>query len=406
MATIERVKVVWICHFTNEHIQDKLKVLKRFNEIAPWITVGIENVKKRNDIDLHIISPHRWIKGNIEFKEDNINYHFFNSGIPFYGRPWPFFFRFDIYSDFVFNKKKVKNFIDEIEPDIIHLHGLENHYYSSTVFQFINRYPIFATIQGFISLNLPKKLSTDMPKRVKVEKKLLKRLENFGVRTNAMKEEVLKYNKDANLFWHEYFLNIPDEIKVVPENQKKYDLIFFARVSKAKGVEDLIKATGILKKQLPKIKVAIVGGAKESYIAKLNKLAKTHNCIDNIDFLGFLPEQEDVFKILIKSKICVLPTYNDIIPGTLIESMFRKISVVSYRTGGIPDINEKDESVLLSEQGDIDSLVKNISLLLTNKNKRLELAEKAYNYATKRWDNEKSLNDIIKIYHQIIDNES
>jgi glycosyltransferase involved in cell wall biosynthesis len=101
-----------------------------------------------------------------------------------------------------------------------------------------------------------------------------------------------------------------------------------------------------------------------------------------------------------------MPTYNDIIPGTIIESMFRKVSVVSYKTGGIPDINKKDINIELIETGNVKELSERILYLLENEEYRKNLAKKAYKYATDRWDNKKSLNDIIEIYHQIIDNES
>ena len=331
MIKKQKIKVVWICHFTNEQIQNKLKVRKRIAEFAPWITIGINEARKRDDIELHVVSPHRWITGNQEFVIDGINYHFFNSEIPLFGRHWPVFFRFDIISNFYFNKKKVRRFVDSIKPDIIHLHGFENAYYSSSILQFYNRFPILTTVQGFISLSTidgAKRKAIDY--RIKIEKEIICSLKNFGVRTEKMKYEILKYNNRAAFFWHEYFLNTPSEIETVPENEKKYDLIFFASVAKDKGVEDLIIATGILAQELPQIKTAIIGKANIDYLNSLKQLTVKNKCTKNIDFLGFLPKQEDVYQVLMSSKVCVLPTYNDVIPGTIIESMNRGIPVVSY----------------------------------------------------------------------------
>ncbi|MEZ5146687.1 MAG: glycosyltransferase [Bacteroidales bacterium] len=87
------------------------------------------------------------------------------------------------------------------------------------------------------------------------------------------------------------------------------------------------------------------------------------------------------------------------------ESMFRKIAVVSYETGGIPDINRDEENILLSKQGDLDSLLSNIQSLLDSSEKRIEMANRAYNYAVKRWSNVKAMHDIVNAYKNIIKDE-
>ncbi len=397
--TKRKLKVVWICHFANKQVQRELEIKRPI----PEFDQGIEEVKRRNDIELHIVAPNSRIRRNKEFAEKNVYYHFFNSGIPLCDRYWPSFFRFDLYTNFHHNKQKVKSFINEIKPDIIHLHGIENSYYSSTIFQFINQYPTLATIQGFINFQIQSvKLRNDIKKRVKTEIKLLESLHNFGVRTEAMKKDILKYNKNAKFFWHEYFLNIPENIEVLPEYKMTYDLIFFARLTKSKGIEDLIKVTGILKHKYPKIKVAIVGGTSDTYLKRLKELSTSMGCLNNIDFLGFLSNQKDVFKILAKSKICVLPTYNDAIPGTIIESMFSKTPVISYNTGGIPDINEEKEILSLSEKGNVQDLSEKIESLLCDEAKRNTRAQEAYNYAVTRWNNKKALDDIIHAYRKIL----
>lgn len=401
------IKVVWICHFTNNRIQKILQLKKRVPEFAPWITLGIEFAKKHDDIELHIISPHRWISFNKEFKFENVNYHFFNSGIPLYGRHWPSFFRYDLFTNFYSNKKRIKEFVEKINPDIIHMHGFENSYYSSAIFQFINKYPLLVTVQGFISLQLPQgKISANTKNNFEVEIEILRRLDNFGIRTDDMKKEILKYNSGANFFWHEYFMNIPQEDDLLNSSLEKiYDLIYFARISKNKGIEDLIISTGLLKKTFPNIKTAVIGEAKPTYIEILKGLAIRNHCLENIHFIGFLPVQNDIYKYLSKSKVCVLPTYNDTLPGTIVESMFRKIPIVSYNTGGIPELSQNNTNILLAQQGDIKELSLKISELLNDDKLRAKIANNAYTYAIKRWNNYKVLNDLIKIYDLIIKKE-
>ncbi|MCD4731454.1 MAG: glycosyltransferase family 4 protein [Bacteroidales bacterium] len=400
----KKIHVVWICHFSNIEIQEKLRVRKPIAEFAPWITLGIEEAKKRNDIELHIVSPHRWIQKDKEFIENSIHYHFFNPGVPFYGRHWPGFFRFDFYTNFFFNRRKIKKFVRKIKPDIIHLHGAENAYYSASFFDLEKKYPILVTIQGLVStIKNYHKENKIINNRIKIEKNILQKAKNFGVRTDEMFNEVKKINPEANYIWHDYFLNNKIE-KGFKDEEKQYDIIFFARLTVEKGIEDLIVSIGKLKAVFPKIKVAVVGGAGSEYMKRLKNLTIEHNCEENIYFLGHFISQKDVHKILLKSKICVLPVYEDTIPGTIIESMYRKIPVVSYKTGDIPVINKNDEIVLLSEKGDIKGLTHHIRTLLDDATKRDEIANKAYDYAHNHWSNKKALDNIMNGYHKIIMN--
>lgn len=405
-----KLKVIWICHFTNADIQNQLKSRKRIPEFAPWITLGIKEVKKRSsEIELHIISPHRWISGIKEFHDENVFYHFFNPGIPWYGRHWPYFFRWDSFTGFRSNRIRIEKIAKMINPDIIHWHGAENAYFTSSFFDLMNSYPYLVTIQGFISLalsdatNANNRITIVHKKGVAIEKKILTEAKNFGIRDNAMKKEILKYNPGANFYWHEYFINIPESKKdIIISDKKYYDIIYFTRLAKTKGIEDLIIAVGIIRKSLPNIKLAILGSSDAVYLDFLKNLAIKNNCLENIEFKGFIPKQADIYEILSKSRLFALPAYVGDVPGGMIESMVRKIPVITYKSGGIPEVNLTSHNIELVEQGDIEGLAARIVFLLENPSYAEELAERAYEYATSRWNNRKALNDIILAYKSIL----
>ena len=105
---------------------------------------------------------------------------------------------------------------------------------------------------------------------------------------------------------------------------------------------------------------------------------------------------------VVKARISVLPTYNDTIPGTIVESMLLGVPVISYNTGGIPDLNIDGEHVILVEQGNIGKLANEIIELLSNNNKQQELAERAMKYALNEFDNANSVNLLIKAYKAVI----
>jgi glycosyltransferase involved in cell wall biosynthesis len=397
----KRLKIVWICHFTNDYVQTYIKPYKYVNEFASWVTKGIEEAQSRDDIELHVISPHRWIGTIREFCDRNVFFYFFNSGMPFTGRHWPWFFRLDIYTNFLFNKLIIRHIVNNICPDIIHLHGIENAYYSSSILQFQDKYPILTTIQGFLSLQIPDKLGLPTKRNLSEEYRLLSKLNNFGIRTQAMKDYILNYNPKARFFYHEYFNNIPIISNKV-NTDKHYDLLFYARITKEKGIEDLIIALGLIVKIKPEIKLAVIGAGFPEYIDYLKKLAQEQGCYYNIDFKGFLKNFSDIHEVLRKSSIYVLPTLNDTLPGTLIECMLLGIPCIAYSVGGIPEIAENPDKIILVEPGNIRLLSEAILDLLNDKVKQNLYSENASIYASNRWNNTKALDDIISGYRYII----
>jgi len=63
----KKLTIAWICHFTNSEIQHIIKPWNRINEIAPWITQLAKLFESEKRIELHIISPHEYIRGIQEF---------------------------------------------------------------------------------------------------------------------------------------------------------------------------------------------------------------------------------------------------------------------------------------------------------------------------------------------------
>ena len=192
----KKLKVVWLCYFSNEFVQNQLKPFKRIGEIAPWISSLIKLFENNIDIELHIISQHEWITGYKSFEKNGVFYHFFNNGIPFTGRHWPSFLRFDLWIDFFPLKKKFASIVNKIQPDIIHMHGAENEFCTGII-QFHRKFPVFITIQGFIHKS--SSISKSIKRRIQNEFKILNLFNHYGYRTETMGKDIKNLNPKAVL---------------------------------------------------------------------------------------------------------------------------------------------------------------------------------------------------------------
>ncbi|MDX1652435.1 MAG: glycosyltransferase [Brumimicrobium sp.] len=393
-----KIKVVWLCHYSNAELQEWIKPSKKVPEYAPWIRSMIKMFENDSSIDLHIVSQHEYLSFSQNFSNKGIHYHIVRKGLPIVGRHWPRFLKWDRWTDFIFWKRRSKKIIDRIDPDIIHMHGFENEF-CSTIFQFREHYPVFITVQGFVHQSLAQSKSID--KRKLNELRIIKEFRHFGVRTKTMEKDILAINPSAVTHWHQYPMKIP----CAEPAEKIYDIVYFARLTKDKGIEDLLRAVKIIVDELnPDIKLCILGGGN---ITVFKNLAEELGIGGNISWKGFLPTQQDVYNMASKAKISVLPTYHDIISGTIIESLFLKIPVVAYNTGSIHEVNEKEPIIELVEKFDIKGLAIAIQKLTSDKDLIEERAEKGFERVMEMFgeSDEEIRTKILTIYNDVINQE-
>lgn len=400
---IKKIKVVWICHFVNSEIQKCLPLKKNSSEMAPWISILLEELRLVNEIDLHVISPFRWLKKDYSFSKEGINYYFIKTGMPLFHRHWPRFLKVDLWSNYFINKYKIKKLVNKISPDIINLHGVENAYYSSSIFA-LKKYPVLITIQGLHSLSKYRQSNVLLNSLIRNELKILKEFKYYGIRVKYLEEYIRSINPKAKFHWFKYPFITSNKLDNISFN-KIYDCIFFARITKDKGIEDLIRAMALVKDKLPSVTLQIVGDCEEKYKKHLLEMINNYDLNSTIIFRGFVKDRKELHMLVALSKVTVLPTYNDILPGTIIESLKIGTPTIAYAANGVVDFNSEEEIIKLVVIGDVNNLAQQIINLLTNHHLRILLGVKGKIYADKYFNNKEELKKMIIAYKQII-NES
>lgn len=396
-----KIKIVWICGFTNSLVQSKMSLLKSSDDTAPWISNLLKLFENCGSIELHVISPHFFMNKRKEsFVIHGITYHFFRIGTPFFLGRWPSWLPLDFFINHYFLRKAIEKEVNAISPDLIHLHGMENSYHSFTIKNLMNQYKIFVTPQGFLHL-VPNKRNYIIDKRVANELILTKNLKYFSYRNSYIKEVISKLNPEATFFYHDYI--VKPEYDIGNYNLPKlYDLCFFGRVSQEKGIFDFLEVVSILKKSQPNLRALIIGGVEKNFLAELQLRCKVLEINDNIKLQGFIDKRSDLHELVAQCKISLLPSHVDMIPGTIIESMQLKTAVVSYDIGGISDLKKIDNIISLSTLGDVNNLAIDCLQLLTDGIFYDRRVECAYEYAIHRWGGEGIYLDIINAYNEII----
>lgn len=416
------MKVLWICHFSNSQIRKKLhfsvnlfenfvnfflyKKISKRSDFAAWITNGISEFEKIKEVELHIISPHYEMKYKTEeFELGGIHYHFFKPDDNFFLKRGlkKIFNTSD--NEFNGNRKIVKRLVNKIKPDLIHMFGAENPYYSITALDIdTTKIPFQVTLQTLLSdAEFLSKSSLPLSQynlRAKLERKILGRINYIGSSVTKYRDIVWENINPSALFF-DSGLAVAENVKQ-SEVDKAYDFVYFS-VSIEKAVDVAIEAFAIACEKLPFLTLNIIGESTPSFTQQLTKRISELGIEKNITFSGKLSTHEEVLLQIQKSKYALLPLKIDHISGTIREAMFSEIPVLTTRTHGTPSLNENRESVLISEQGDYEAMAQNMFRLIESPELTKKLKENGLITVHELWNNKKMMTDQVKVYQSIFD---
>ena len=143
-------------------------------------------------------------------------------------------------------------------------------------------------------------------------------------------------------------------IKKIPNS-----LLYVGRLDKRKGIDFLVKTIPLVKKEIPNIKLFVIGKGKSR--KKLEKFIEKNNLQDNITFLGFVPDEE-LPKWYNQCKLTIVPSVFEGFGITVIESLACGTPVIGTNTDGIKD-TIKDKEMLV-EFGNKEELIKCVLKIL------------------------------------------
>jgi glycosyltransferase involved in cell wall biosynthesis len=182
----------------------------------------------------------------------------------------------------------------------------------------------------------------------------------------------------------------------------KYDLkkdnyvLFIGRLSSLKGVQYLIDAFKVIKKDYINLKLVIVGtGDLEGYLKNLSQ------GIAGIVFTGHI-DSLNVRTILYKNcASVVVPSIYEGLPTVVLEAMACGKAVVASGVGGIPLLIRHGQNGFLTKPGDSEGLEKFIRLLLENANLRENMGAFGRRLMEKEFSVNRMVCDTLKVYDSL-----
>jgi len=183
-------------------------------------------------------------------------------------------------------------------------------------------------------------------------------------------------------------LNLTSEDKIIG---------IVARLSHEKSHITLIKAMKKVIKDVPNVKLLIVGDGplKVSLMRSVKKMKLN-------DFCFFLGIRKNIPEIISCLDVAVLSSVTEGLPISLIEAMTSGKCVVGTDVGGIPEVIDHGENGLLIPPNDPEKLAEALIYLLNNPDIAKKMGEKGIKIAKEEFSYQIMIKKIERIYDESI----
>jgi len=337
----------------------------------------LANALSNTDNEVCVIFPEH---SNISHFGEKIKFHF----TPLINKMFSLnSFRFDKLITEVFNAK----------PDVIHI-TMPHPWLLPFLFLYRKKYPIISTIHDIkkhpgdwepllwrLSLIIQKKYSD----KLIVHGNLLKK--QLVLSEGVPEDKIVVMPHGA----YSFFLQYKNDA-IIEENA----ILFFGRIVDYKGIEYLIKAEPLIRKQFPDLKIIIAGPGDFS---KYESLIKDKNNFKIIN--EFIPDDK-VAELFQRTKMVVLPYIEASQSGVIPIGYAFKKPIVATNVGAIPEVIEDGVTGFLVPPCDSKALADAIIKILKDDDLRKQMGENAYRKMKDELSWDKIAEKTIEVYEEAI----
>lgn len=193
----------------------------------------------------------------------------------------------------------------------------------------------------------------------------------------ASKITDISHNAKVKVLYNAVYTNERNPYRMDAKN-----ILFLGEMGRRKGVYDLLDAIQKLDAILPHdIRFCLCGNGEIKEVEE--KIAEL-KIKDRVECLGWI-DGEKKKKVIKNTMINVLPSYNEGMPMTILETMAHGIPNISTNISSIPEVIADGKNGILIEPGNIEQLMEAILFLALNPDIRREYSNNAWEYITEEF---------------------
>jgi glycosyltransferase involved in cell wall biosynthesis len=168
------------------------------------------------------------------------------------------------------------------------------------------------------------------------------------------------------------------------------------RLNPEKGQFIFLKALRRVLEQCPDIAVLMVGEGRDR--SELERYCSAHGLTDQVVFTGYRENMTEYYRAM---DLLVLPSLSEGLPNTLLEAMAHGVPVLATRVGGVPEIIDRDNGVLVPP-GDPERLADGMIDLLRDPVRRNELGQRGRASLFPKFSPEHRAAQIRSVYDEVL----
>ena len=287
-----------------------------------------------------------------------------------------------------FSKKKFYKLIEEYKPDLVFV-DRQSHFGLETIKAGI---PLFVYLRGhfWMEQEWAKKtiykdpvMKTVVNLRTKIAEDVFRGCQGIFMTADYLDNVIKEHIPDAKTF---HFLEGLDTTRWYPEEGMKlmhpcvgmcHDANWWGKTKEMLTLEKVIES-------MPNVHFYWAGDGqyKEKILDVLDKFGNFH-------YLGTIDYPNEVRKYLTEIDIYALPTGMDTTPLSCREAMSMEKPIIATSVGGIPEMIYDDKTGFLVKEGDFQTWIKKIEVLIEQKELSLRLGKNAKQLIIEKFNWEK-----------------
>ena len=392
---MNRLRVVFLAYYPAPLLKEHLALQdSNVQHPATWIVNLVHALGERSDIDLHVVAESINVAYSQDVTVENVGYHFVKS-------PGTL----NLSTLYYLNVKRLVKKVRALQPAVVHAHGCEG---SIGLAGVQSGYPCLVSVQGLLTeivrtdKNWFGRASLRMQLLAFNERRVLKQAKYVGTRTDFASEYVKRANPKTQVFY------APEVIAraffEVDAPLVEPNLVYVGSIIPRKDIGTLIQALAIVRQQVSKCRLFIIGSGPDDYVHDLSNEAAQLGVEESVEFLGFLTSAS-IATLFKKCSVFVLPSLIENSPNSLAEAMCAGLPVVATNVGGIPSIVDDNVTGILSPPRDVDALSNAIIRLLGDKPLRQKMGAAAREKGRRAYAPDVVANQTMEAYKRILDLE-
>jgi glycosyltransferase involved in cell wall biosynthesis len=172
---------------------------------------------------------------------------------------------------------------------------------------------------------------------------------------------------------------------------------FIGRLTRDKGIVELVEAFEIVSHQLPDARLLLVGWYEEGDPVPANSRQKIASN-PRIHCVGFVDNTSDYFHVI---DVLAFPSYREGFPNVILEAAAAGKPVAATRATGVIDAVVDGVTGLLSPVGEPAPLAANLLTLLTDKELVQRMGQAARRRVEEEWSVERVNTNLESFYHNL-----